>query len=149
MNCASLSTFFSTNCNCNSDAALPQALTLLPIIGPVVQLFQELAILYSIKKNDGFYQIPKLIELIQLKNQYKICGIARCLISLAVVVTVAALGILSPAAALFAGCVYGMVLGLNAWAISVNEKAIKSLEEYKNQPFEHLAGRNGIPILIR
>jgi len=149
MNCASVSTFFSTNCNCNSDAALPQALTLLPIIGPLVQVFQEMVILHSIKKNNGFYQLPKVIELIQLKNQYKIYGIGRCLISLAVIITVAALGILSPAAALVSGCLYGMILGLNAWAIRVNEKTIESLEKYKNRPLDHLAGRNGIPVLIR
>ena len=128
MSCASVSKFFSNNCNCHHEAALPKALSLFPIVGPIIQLVQELSIGKSLANTTDK---SKIIKLIELKNQYKIFGITRLMIELATIITITALSIISPLAGLIFGCLSGVLIGYTAWTHHHNEQAIKQLNDGK------------------
>lgn len=131
MSCLSVSKFFSENCNCHSSSALPKALSLIPVVGSIVQLIQEKSILWSIKISHALDNTKETIELVKLKNEYKVLAIVNSVICLAAIVTMAALGVLSPIIACFTIAGYGFVVGLNTWNIYQNKKAIELLNDPK------------------
>ena len=134
MTYASLSTFHSNNCNFRDNAALPKALSLIPIVGPFIQIFKERAILFSSQCSFSSNHTSDTIKSIKLKNQYKFLGIARDVFTLAAAITTLVLGILSPVSAIPFICLSGIGIGLNAWNIMKNEKTIKLLENPENSP---------------
>jgi|GEM_PF-3517618 hypothetical protein len=131
--CASVPKFFSKNCNCHDNAALPLACSLIPIVGPVIQLFKEFSIGSSINQEIlTSRSTPKIVELIKLKNTYKICGLVRDCISVAISITLLVLGLLSPAGAWISAIGFGVAIGSSSWALYKNQTAIKVLEDPKN-----------------
>ena len=128
--CSSVPKFFSNNCSCRDDAALPMALSLLPIIGPVIQLGKELSLSSAISDEMiNTRNVSNIIEFVKLKNKYKVCGLIRDLISMAVSIALLAAGILSPAGAFVAMIGFGIAIGIASWALSRNQHAIKALEK--------------------
>lgn len=84
----------SRQCSFRPEAALPKALSILPIIGPMIQAFQTSII--NARLGAGGLSNREVKELIQAKNHYHIIGISRELLVVASIVVLLALSVMNP-----------------------------------------------------
>jgi hypothetical protein len=109
------------------DSIFLKAISCIPIAGAICSLFQEISLSNRITQTAD---VPRLIELINLKNQYKTINAARNLLTAALNVTGIALGIIGGTFAFGAAItlVHVALAGLNIHQINQNNKAINELQ---------------------
>ena len=117
------------------DSLFLKALVCVPIVGSIASLIIENSLLNRIAEppspflSDSSDFSKQRIELIELKNSYKKCAIARDVISAALVIAGIASCILPPLF-LVCGLMFGMLVGYNIYRIHQNDDAINTI---KNQ----------------
>jgi hypothetical protein len=74
------------------DSTLMKVLSCIPLLGIVPAIMQDKTLGLKIFLTDD---VPRLVELIKVKNQYKVMNVVRDVISLALIITGLAFGVLS------------------------------------------------------
>jgi len=110
------------------DKTFPKVMSLIPIIGMLIEdTFRE-PIVKDLKESLKSEDTQKVINSYQLLNEYNLCSTGRNIFSLAIVVTITALGILTP----FFGIVLAAYFGYNVFYdiahIYSVQKAIEATE---------------------
>lgn len=109
------------------DSILLKAISCIPVVGVVFSLFQETSIADKITQTSD---PTRAIELINLKNQYKIANVVRNLFTAALIATGIALGILSGSFAFGAVLISAHVgmAGINICQIHQNNQVVNELQ---------------------
>lgn len=122
-----------------------KALGTLPFIGLLMNFIVENALVDSIKRADLDRNLQRVIKLIEIKNEYKWVSIMREIFMVALLVTGAALvilsgGSLSPVLALLCGVgalAMGCLMALHYYEIAHN---LRVLEDLRKDNFPDLFG---------
>ncbi|MBS0625406.1 MAG: hypothetical protein JSS32_05090 [Verrucomicrobia bacterium] len=125
---SAVSGYFNRNCTCDTKAHLPLAASLLPIIGPIIEIFQERKIVHDIAALDPEQEASRatVIEKFKESNKYKITGIIRDLLCFAATITIVALGILHPAGLILAAG-FAICVGIHLYRMIQNNEVINKV----------------------
>lgn len=119
------------------DSCIWKILALIPIFGIFPQMVQEDSLGLGI---NGFMIQPtreRRIAIIEVKNEYKILGLVRSALTIAILVAQVALGII-PLVAIIAPTVLFGILGFMSWsALSHNQQLLEQLRS-DNPPAQFL-----------
>ncbi len=117
------SSFCTKNCTFEAHSYLPVGLSVIPIIGGVIQIIKELQISLKIREQlemGADENKDTIANLVGLKNRYSVAGAIRGALVGIAVITLVACGILNP---IFGGIYAGLCLigiGINAWIVYHN-----------------------------
>jgi len=111
------------------DSTLRKVATVLPVIGPLVQMWNERLLSIRIAEPNS---ISRAITLLKVKNDYKIAGIIRDILIVATFVTLIALGILTPGSPLMIMASIGLgisalYIGFQLYNLHKNKQTIERL----------------------
>lgn len=109
------------------NSTLLKAISCIPLIGIATSLFQEISLAHKITQ---VADAPRLIELINVKNQYKVANVVRNLFTAALIVAGIALGIIGGTFAFGAVLTLAHVgmAGLNIYRIHKNSQVVSELQ---------------------
>lgn len=111
------------------NSLLMKVISYIPLIGIIPAFIQEVSLANKIF-NTSATEVPRVIELINIKNQYKIASAVRNLLTAALIVAGTAFGILG--GALVSSAVPTVTLiglaGLHIYKMSQNNKLITELQ---------------------
>lgn len=107
------------------NSTLMKVLSCIPILGNIPTVIQEQSLGLKIAFTD---EVPRLIELIKVKNKYKVASIVRELIEIALIVTGIALGVLSIGLGTICAAISAFYVGINISRIIENKKVINILQ---------------------
>lgn len=107
-----------------------KAISCVPVVGIVVSLFQEISLGRKITETKD---PAKLIELMELKNQYKFANAVRNLLTSVLIVAGIAFGYLNGTFAVSAG-LYIVFAGLHIYRINQNNQLINELRSTGFRP---------------
>lgn len=96
---ASISQYCSRNCSFAPTAALPKALSLIPVIGTIIAMVEVTMIGIKLKRHEhGIEPLSNraVKELTKSKNHYNIMSASSGVLVLATAITLLALGIINP-----------------------------------------------------
>jgi|GEM_PF-1855223 len=114
------------------NSAITKAICCIPLLGIIVSHNQDVSLT---KKIDDEPKVFRIIELINIKNQYKVANAVRSLFTAALIISGIALGIIGYT--IFPSCA-AILLTLDAWlnmdAINQNNKLITELELTGSRP---------------
>lgn len=113
------------------NSILLKAISCIPIFGIIISASQEISLIEKIKHTD---KAPRLIELIQIKNEYKAANITRNLLQAAFVVTGIALGFFSCGLGASMTGVFLALSGIHAYTIYQNTRVINELQSTGFRP---------------
>lgn len=108
------------------DLIVLKALSCIPILGAFLSVCVEFSL---VKKLENTTSVPKLIELINIKNQYKIINVGRNMLTVALVIAGMAYGIIVKGVLtkiFLAGLLIG--IAINLYGIKKNNQLIKELQ---------------------
>ena len=109
---------------------LLKAISLIPLIGIIPSFFQEISLAKKIKQSSN---VLRVIELINIKNEYKVANVGRNLITAALILNAIGLGIIR-ASATFLAFVHIGVAGLHIYLINQNKQVVKELQKSGPRP---------------
>lgn len=113
------------------NSAFLKAVSCIPLIGMWPSALAERSLNTKLQNETS---APRLIELIQVKNDYKKANGIRNLLSLALVIGGLALGIMSKGVAVFSGIFFAGIAAFNAHRATRNVEVIQELQSSGFRP---------------
>lgn len=106
--------------------AVSFAAACVPVIGGVVGLIMERIIVGKIRKEINEDTATKnIVQLVNIKNGYKACGIVCCLLSIAALVTLVATGILPVVIGCTVAAIFVFTIGVHSFSMHKNRTLLK------------------------
>lgn len=113
------------------NTTLKKILSCIPLIGFLPSFIHEKSLKAQIKLSNN---VPRMVELLKVKNQYKVMNIVRDFINIALIICGFAFGILGTAFCGICLGIYAIDILFNVERLSENKVAIHTLQARGFQP---------------
>jgi hypothetical protein len=107
------------------NSTLMKVLSAIPLLGIIPTYIQENSLGSKIELSAD---APRLVQLIEVKNQYKVMNIVRDLLSIALAVAGVAFGVLTAAGGGVCLGIFALSIGVNVYRITENKTVIDILQ---------------------
>lgn len=121
----------SQNCSFKKDGALPLGLTLLPVVGAIINIIKSIGQKEKILGNLALGQTSEAAKNLRVSNKYKIMALVRDILVAVTLISLIALAIFNPVLGGFfamAAALHLVYAGINAYRLHHNVKVIQQLE---------------------
>ena len=121
------SSYSASHIAIEENSTFLKAISCIPMIGIFPSMFQEISLADKINRTAD---VPRLVELINIKNQYKIANAVRNLLTAALTVTGIALNLFSGFFALAAvlTCLHIGLAAIHIYRVNQNNKVVNELQ---------------------